>query len=288
LSGDDPGDAGLTNTSNRFDLSGRVAIITGGAGLLGRQHAQAIAGANGHVVLADIAGDAAISAAKEIRAARGVEALGIEVDVSDHAAVGNMTRVVMERFGRIDILINNAAMTVKGGGEGSRDYFAPFEDYPLDLWEAALRVSLTGAFLCCQSVGREMVRQHRGVILNIASDVGTISPDHRIYEGATSPHTGLPFNTPASYATAKAGLINLTRYLATYWAPHNIRVNALSPGGVFANHDPVFLRNLTDLIPLGRMARVDDYQGAVLFMVSDASSYMTGANLIIDGGRTAW
>ncbi len=276
------------HTSDRFDLTGRVAIITGGAGLLGRQHAQAIAGAGGHVVLADLAGDAATSAAAEIGAAHGVESLGVAVDVTDKPAVEQMTRAVLARFGRIDILINNAAMTVKGGGERAGDYFARFEDYPLELWDAALRVNLTGAFLCCQAVGRHMVEQRRGVVLNIASDVGTISPDHRIYEGVTSPHTGKPFNTPAAYATTKAGLINLTRYLATYWAPQGIRVNALSPGGVFADHDPIFLRNLTDRIPLGRMANVDDYQGAVLFLVSDASAYMTGANLIVDGGRTAW
>jgi NAD(P)-dependent dehydrogenase (short-subunit alcohol dehydrogenase family) len=274
--------------TTRFDLSGRVAIITGGAGLLGRQHAAAIAGAGGCVVLADIDGEAAAAAAAAIAAAHGVDALGVRADVADKAGVEQMTRSVVDRFGRIDILINNAAMTVKGGGERSGDYFAPFEDYPLDLWDAALRVNLTGAFLCCQSIGRQMVRQRRGVVLNIASDVGTISPDHRIYDGVTSPHTGRPFNTPAAYAATKAGLINLTRYLATYWAPHGIRVNALSPGGVFADHDPVFVRNLTDRIPLGRMARVDDYQGAVLFLVSDASSYMTGANLIVDGGRTAW
>ncbi|MEO8677471.1 MAG: SDR family oxidoreductase [Vicinamibacterales bacterium] len=274
--------------NNRFDLTGRVAIITGGAGLLGMQHARAIARAGGHVVIADLSADQSAGCARELADAIGIDALGVGVDITVKEQVERLARLVVERFGRIDILINNAALTVKGGGDGARGYFAKFEDYPLELWEKALQVNLTGTFLCCQAVGKQMVAQQRGVILNIASDVGTISPDHRIYEGVTSPHTGEPFNTPAAYATTKAGVINLTRYLATYWAKDGIRVNALSPGGVFANHDPVFVRNLAERIPLGRMANVDEYQGAVLFLVSDASSYMTGANLIVDGGRTAW
>lgn len=278
----------MPSSLDRFNLAGRVAVITGGAGLLGGQHADAIAGAGGSIVLADLDGAAADAAARDVAAAHAVEAMGIRCDVTVKTDVEQMAREVVERFGRIDILINNAAMTVKGGGERAADYFAPFEDYPVELWEDAIRVHLTGAFLCCQAAGRQMTKQGSGVILNIASDVGTISPDHRIYAGAISPHTGRPFNTPASYATAKAGLINLTRYLATYWASSGIRVNALSPGGVFTNHDPAFVRSLTERIPLGRMAGVEDYQGAVLFLVSDASSYMTGANLIVDGGRTAW
>jgi NAD(P)-dependent dehydrogenase (short-subunit alcohol dehydrogenase family) len=187
----------------------------------------------------------------------------------------------------VDILINNAALTVKGGS-ARHDYFAPFEDYPLDLWERALQVNLTGVFLCCQAIGKVMVAQRSGVVLNIASDVGNVSPDHRIYQGVTQPDTGRPFNTPVAYATTKAALINLTRYLATYWAQDGIRVICLSPGGVYAGHDPQFLKNIAERIPLGRMARVDEYRGAVLFLVSAASSYMTGANLIVDGGRTAW
>ena len=270
-----------------FDLTGRVAVITGGAGLLGLQHAAAIAEAGGHAVLADLSDDTE-RAAGALSESHGIEALGVRVDITRQDDVEAMVGAVIRKFGRIDILINNAALTVKGGSDRAAEYFAPFEQYPLDLWEHALRVNLTGAFLCCQAVGKVMVARRSGVVLNIASDVGNISPDHRIYDGAVNQHTGAPFNTPIAYATTKAGIINFTRYLATYWADKGIRVNCLSPGGVDAGHDPQFVGNVTSRIPLGRMARVDEYKGAVLFLVSDASAYMTGANLIVDGGRTAW
>jgi NAD(P)-dependent dehydrogenase (short-subunit alcohol dehydrogenase family) len=277
-----------TNSSvrERFNLQGRVAIITGGAGMLGLKHAEAIAEMGGVPVLVDIREDGCKNAEEHIRHLFGGEVLGIRADITVKDQVQHLVERVMERYGRIDILINNAALTVKGGGGAFDEYFAPFEGYPEQLFELALRVNLTGAFLVTQAVGQVMVAQERGVIINIASDVAVISPDHRIYEGMT--YADKPFNTPIAYSMSKAAVLAFTRYLATYWAHKGIRVNALSPAGVYDNHDPAFVARLSNLIPLGRMAHQDEYKGVIIFLCSDASSFMTGANLAVDGGRTAW
>jgi 2-deoxy-D-gluconate 3-dehydrogenase len=188
--------------------------------------------------------------------------------------------------------VNNAALTVRGGSENlsPADYFAPFEEYPLDIWEKAVRTNVTGMLLCAQAAGKQMLRQDPpgGVIVNISSTYGVVAPDQRLYTGVTSPYADTGFNTPVSYAVTKTAVLGLTRYLATYWGSKNIRVNALTPHGVFDNHDDTFVRNFIYRSPMGRMARNDEYRGALLFLVSDASSYMTGANLIVDGGWTAW
>ncbi len=271
----------------RFRLDEKVTLITGGAGFLGRKHAETIAEMGGYPVIVDLNKEDADEVVSSIKNTYKVEALACIADIAIKESVEKMVEEVMEYFGRIDILINNAGFSVKG--EIPDGMFAPFEEYPLDIWEKGLKVNLTGPFLVTQSVGRIMVNQQSGVILNIASDVGVISPDHRIYDGlGTGPNNDIPFNTPAWYSASKAGLINLTRYLATYWAKYNIRVNSISPAGVFHNHDPEFVRRLSNLIPLGRMAHEDEYKGSIIFLVSDASSFMTGTNLIVDGGRTCW
>jgi NAD(P)-dependent dehydrogenase (short-subunit alcohol dehydrogenase family) len=271
-----------------FDLTGRVAIVTGGAGMLGLRHSEAIAEAGGTPVLADLSPDALEAGVRHLRERTGVDALAVEVDISSRDAVQAMVADVLDELGRIDILINNAALTVRGGSETLEGYFAPFEDYPLELWQRALDVNLTGTFLVTQAVGRVMVQQTRGVVLNIAAVYGMVSPDHRIYEGILNQYGGQAFNTPISYSATKAAILNFTRYLATYWADKGIRVNSFSPGAVFDEHDETFVRNLTSRIPLARMAHKDEYKGAILFLVSDASSYMTGTNLVVDGGWTSW
>ncbi len=271
---------------SQFDLTGRVAVITGGAGLLGVRHAEAIAEMGGIPVLVDINGEKARSLAAEIGKIFGVRATGIHTDITQPAAVRDMLDQILSSFGRVDILINNAARNPKMEAHSDVPW-TRLEHFPLDVWNQDIAVGLTGAFLCSQVIGTEMARRGKGVILNIASDLGVIAPDQRIYRQPGLPDDQQPVK-PVSYSVVKHGLIGLTRYLATYWADKGVRVNALSPGGVYAGQDEAFVRRLTNLIPLGRMARVDEYKAAVVFLVSDASSYMTGANLVVDGGRTAW
>jgi NAD(P)-dependent dehydrogenase (short-subunit alcohol dehydrogenase family) len=269
-----------------FDLTGRVAVITGGAGMLGVRHAEILADAGAIPVLVDLDAAQCEKAASALRGRGAAQAAGCAADITKESDVAKMASEIEGRFGRVDILINNAALTVKGGGESNPDYFAPFEQYPEALFSKALDVNLKGAFLVTRALGPGMAARGKGVVVNIASDVAMISPDHRIYRGMT--YGGKPFNTPIAYSMSKAALLAFTRYLATYWAERGVRVNALSPAGVWDGHDEQFTTRLSSLIPMGRMAQKDEYQGAILFLCSDASSFMTGANLVVDGGRTAW
>jgi NAD(P)-dependent dehydrogenase (short-subunit alcohol dehydrogenase family) len=269
-----------------FDLTGRTAVITGGAGLLGLKHGEAIARAGGTPILVDIAGDAAKERARQIGAQHGVAALGMRCDITQPLDVQALLQRVLDETGRVDILINNAANNPKA--EASSDgTWSRLERFPLEQWEADVAVGLTGAFLCSQAFGTEMARRGTGVILNIASDLAIIAPDQRIYRQPGRSDDQQPVK-PVSYSVVKTGLIGLTRYLATYWADKGVRVNAISLGGVYNAQPDEFVRKLTELVPMRRMAGVDEYQGSIVFLCSDASSYMTGSNVVVDGGRTVW
>jgi NAD(P)-dependent dehydrogenase (short-subunit alcohol dehydrogenase family) len=269
-----------------FDLTGRVAIITGGTGFLGRQHAEAIASAGGIPVLADILLRDTVPQNDEWKEHFGESASAIQVDITQPECVKALLSEVLDRYGRIDILINNAANNPKMENKSDTE-FSRLEFFPLKQWEADLAVGLTGAFLCSQIIGSEMARRKNGVIVNIASDLALIAPDQRLYRQAGLPNEQQPVK-PVTYSVVKTGLIGLTRYLATYWANCGVRVNAISPGGIYNGQPDEFVQRLNNLIPLGRMAHLNEYQGAILFLCSDASSYMTGANLIVDGGRSCW
>ena len=251
-------------------------------------HAETIAEAGGIPVIADIEKGGAERVATHISNRFKIGSISIPTDITVLESVKELMERVLAHFGRVDILINNAANNPKVEEIGAgRAQWSRFESFPLQTWNQDIAVGLTGAFICSQVIGTEMASGHGGVILNILSDLALIAPDQRIYQQPGVSEEEQP-TKPVSYSVVKGALLNLTRYLAAYWAEKNVRVNALSPGGVYNDQPDDFVQRLANLIPMGRMARVDEYKGAILFLVSDASSYMTGANLIVDGGRTAW
>ena len=278
-----------TTSPNRahtlFDLTGRVAIVTGGAGLLGYHHGAILAAAGAHVVLLDLAAANPAMRAEQLQLAHGPECLGLAVNITSEPSIEEARDKILAQFGRIDILINNAANNPKVEDAKPGQQWSRLENFPVQVWNDDIAVGLTGAFLCSRVFGAEMVKRNAGVILNVASDLGVIAPDQRLYRKDGLPEDQQPVK-PVTYSVVKTGLIGLTRYLSTYWTANNIRVNAISPGGVFNGQPTEFTDKLHALIPMARMAHKDEYQGAVLFLCSDASSYMTGQNLIVDGGRT--
>lgn len=274
------------SSMKQFDLSARVAIITGGAGLLGPRHAHAIASAGGIPVLVDVHHDAAEKLTAALRKLHGVDASAITCDITRPKAVEAMLATVLARYGRVDILINNAANNPKVEDAGNVA-FSRLEHFPLKQWQADVDVGLTGAFLCAQIVGRELARRGHGVIVNISSEYGIIAPDQRLYRREGLPEDEQPVK-PVTYSVVKAGIMGLTGYLATYWAEQGVRANTLTVGGIFNGQPDDFLALATSRIPLARMANREEYEGAIIFLCSDASAFMTGANLVVDGGKTCW
>jgi NAD(P)-dependent dehydrogenase (short-subunit alcohol dehydrogenase family) len=268
-----------------FSLEGRVAIITGGAGLLGVRHAEAIAAAGGVPVIADIRREDAEARAAEIARASGGRCLGLVCDVTSAASIEALLEVVVARFGRVDILVNNAANNPKVETPGQS--FSRLERFPDEQWDADLAVGLKGPFLCAKIVGGALAAQKRGVIINISSEYGIIAPDQRLYRQPELPADQQPVK-PVTYTVVKAGLHGLTIYLATYWADAGVRVNTITLGGVEAGQSAAFLERATQKIPMGRMAQPHDFQGALVYLCSDAAAFVTGANLVVDGGKTIW
>lgn len=267
-----------------FNLQGKVALVTGATGLLGREHCRALAAHGAQLVITDLASDA-IDRVRDDLAHGGLGShLGLVLDVADPASVETVRKEVLGAFGRLDILVNNAAIDDKAE---SREGAPPgrFEDYPLSHWQRALDVNVTGVFLCAQILGAEMARAGSGSIINIASIYGVVAPDPSLY---LRPDGSRLMYKNAAYPVTKAAVLSLTRYLAAYWGERGVRVNALSPGGVENGQEESFVANYARRTPLGRMARASEYQGALVFLASDASSYVTGANLVADGGWTTW
>ena len=269
-----------------FDLHGRTALVTGGAGLLGAEFCRTLVAAGARVIVADLNTEAAKQLAVELNTgtpANSPRCISHCVDVTRPDSVQKLVAASLEAFGRLDILVNSAALDPKFDPAHGQHTNA-FEDYPLEAWEQALAVNLTGAFLCCQAAARPMLAQQGGVMINLCSIYGLAAPDQRLYQrpGQT------PQFKPVYYTVTKAGILGLTRYLAAYYAGKNIRVNALTPGGVFNRHDEAFVQAYSARAVLGRMAEPNEMNGALLFLASDASAYMTGANLIVDGGWTTW
>ena len=259
-----------------FDLSDRVIIITGAAGNLGSKYAEGLSQAGANLVLADLDYARCKKLGKQLESKYSTKTLAVKLDLTNKISIKNMVSKSMKEFSKIDVLINNAAYQ---GNQKTRKI--KFEDLPLNEWNKAVSVNLTGIFLTCQEVGKIMVKQKNGNIINISSTYGLVAPDQRIY-GVSGQ------NAAAFYSATKAAIINLTRYLASYWNRTGIRVNSLSPGGVENSQEANFIKNYSEKTILGRMAQKDEYIGSIIFLSSDASSYMTGSNLIVDGGWTAW
>lgn len=277
------------NAIEKFYIENKVVIITGGAGLLGRKHAEAVTEGKGIPVLIDISESALVNTKDSMTGQYGMECRleCYAADITKHAEVKQIAADLMKKYGHIDVLINNAANNPKVEGNAANMKAIQFENFPIQMWLEDMAVGLTGAFVCSQIFGGVMAKQGKGVILNISSDLGIIAPDQRIYrkDGLADDEQTVK---PVTYSVIKHGLIGLTKYLATYYAEKGVRANTLCPAGVFNGQNDEFLSKLTNLVPMGRMADVEEYKSTILYMISDASSYMTGSTVVVDGGRTCW
>ena len=265
---------------NLFSLKNKTAIVTGACGLLGQQHCIALAEAGANVIVADIDQQKATALAAELKGNH----LGLRIDVTSKESLNQAKYIILEKYGQIDILVNNAAVNDMFENPELSGFYSRFENYPLDSWTKSLEVNVTGVFLASQVFGSVMAAAGSGSIINIASTYGVIGPDQSIY---VEPGKEQQFFKSPAYPATKGAIVNFTKYLAAYWGKDGVRVNTLSPGGVENGQDEWFIKNYSQKTLLNRMAQPQDYKGALVYLASDASSYMTGGNLIVDGGWTA-
>lgn len=264
-----------------FSLTGKVSIVTGALGLIGKHHCYALSEAGANVVVADLDEEQCIEFAKILP----TKSIGVSLDVTDKNSILDLVKTAKKEFGQIDVLVNNAAINDMFENPLTAGELSKFENYPLEMWQKSIDVNLTGVFLCSQIIGSEMAKRKSGSIINVASTYGMVAPDQSLYQ---KPDGKQDFYKSPSYPATKSAILNFTRYLASYWGKDGVRVNTLTPGGVENNQDEFFINNYSKKTMLGRMAKPEDYKGAIVFLASDASAYMTGANLVVDGGWTAW
>lgn len=260
-----------------FDLKDKIAIITGGAGLLASEHAIALHDYGAKIIFTDINVDICSEKALALKN-QGIEVDVMQLDVTSKENWISVTAQIIEKYGKIDILINNAGFTNQSK---TSSFDKEFENFPIEDWNSIMNVNLTGTFLGCQIIGNQMLKQGKGSIINIASLYGVVSPNHKIYEGTD-------IRQPVAYSVSKNGVIALTKYVATLWAKKGVRVNSITPGGIFNGHDGLFLERFEQLNPIGRMSQKEELRGGIVYLASDASSHVIGHNLIIDGGWTVW
>ena len=273
---------GTKKSSELFSLANKVVVVTGGAGLLGQVFCQGLVDVGAHVAIVDLDLASAETAAKKINKSDAQKVVAFESDITSPESVTQMVANVVKQLGRIDVLVNNAASK----GSSLDAFFESFEDYSLKTWREVMSVNIDGLFLVAQAVGKQMKKQGGGSIIQTSSIYGVVAPDQRIYEG--SEFNGRPINTPAVYSASKSAVNGLTSYLSTYWASSKIRVNSLTPGGIASGQNSEFNKKYSNRVPLGRMGEASELVGALIYLASDASSYVTGQNLIVDGGLSAW
>ena len=275
-------------SKNFFNLKNKIIVITGGSGFLGSEFSSTLSDVGAIPIILD-KNKASLELLKKKFIKNKQRGLFFLVDLNNETKVNVVINSIIKKYKKIDCLINAAGFTGEDMLKTDSNFFEKFENYDFKLWQKSLNGNLSSTFILTKSVAKHMLKRKKGSIINIASDVGIISPDHRIYEADKKiNYKGVNFNTPLSYSVAKSGIISMTRYLATYWAKKGIRVNCISPAGVYKKHNKKFVEQLSEKIPMGRMAKPEELNGAIIYLCSNASSYVTGHNLVVDGGRTIW